>query len=152
MRAGSRIAFIESLLCAGRWGPWGRRVGTSPHLLGEDLLGANTDREYVATQSRQERTGEGFLRVGARLEAQDLPLGSENSSSPPDRCVMKTPKVGLTGPFPGGYKGCVESCSAVPWSRARSSLCLVIEKMGTMLGPAYQRCGLGGGAVEEGCI
>lgn len=134
------------VLGAAGWGP------ARPRLLGEDLLGANTDREYMATQSRQESTGEGSLRVGARLKAPDLPLGSENSSSPPDRCVMKTPKVGLTGPFPGGYQDCVESCFAVHWSRARSSLCLVIQKIGTMLGPAYQSCGLGGGEVEEGCI
>lgn len=36
MQAGSRITFIESLVCARHWGPWGRRVGTSPGLLGEE--------------------------------------------------------------------------------------------------------------------
>lgn len=54
MQAGSQITFIESLLCARHWGAWGRRVGTSPCLLGEDLLVAHTDLEYVTTQSCQE--------------------------------------------------------------------------------------------------
>lgn len=97
---------------ARHWGPRGHGRD-QPHLLGEDLLVANTDLEYVMRQ------------LGRESHRRRISVGRGTSRSPklavrfgvylpsPRSVRIRTPKVGLADPFPGAYKNYLESCSLV---------------------------------------
>lgn len=115
MQAGSQITLSETLLCAGLWGAWGRTVGTSPCLLEEDLLVANTDLDYVTTVSCQESSRRGSVG-GSADQSPKLAFSVREYHPSPNPLCHETPKIGLANPFPGAYKNCLEACFAVHWS------------------------------------
>lgn len=76
--------FTERRLCARCWGPWDFRRG----LLGEDLLVANTDFEYMTEYPRGESYRGRTLGLKAWWEPKTSLWGQRMSPRPPQLGVF----------------------------------------------------------------